>query len=233
MNGETTTEETWVRDLETGELLAHRVSGTHIPIRIPKVRSFEHLVEATATNTRNERALADLKNRLGEDVDRPRIRTISPARSAIKERNEQIISDLQSGMSTTDVGQKYNLTRAYIYAIAQTAGIDTRLLPRAKRASAIKTRNEQIVADLASGSAYRDICVKYGLSYNRVLRIAQAARFGPGSVQNRAIETRNEQILADIANGSTYRDVSRKYGLSYMSIVRIANRGKRGAHRGA
>lgn len=140
------------------------------------------------------------------------------------QRNERIIKDAQSGLTTTELQDKYTLSKDTIYRIA---GHVLRAQPKTPRPERHAQRNQAIIEDARAGMTPREIQDKYTLSEASIRRIA-GGNLRPQPKRPRIrltkeeLDARNQLILKDAHAGLTTREMAEKYDLLQDSIRRIA-----------
>lgn len=87
----------------------------------------------------------------------------------IIERNEKILEDYKSGMTRSELAEKYRLKRSYINVILYRNGVSDK-----KRKDA---RNKQIMEDYDSGMLRSELAKKYGLKIANVHQLLYRAGY--------------------------------------------------------
>ena len=162
-----------------------------------------------------------------------------------KERNklkfplEQVIKDYQSGMTSTELGEKYGFCADTIRTQLKEAGVQ---IISAKERNKLKFPLEQVIKDYQSGMTSTELGKKYGYDAKTIttrLREAgvQIRKRGFGGMnkakkeklydkQKISVLKRNkkkyplDKIKKDYESGMTSYELGKKYGCSYATILK-------------
>jgi uncharacterized protein (DUF433 family) len=129
---------------------------------------------------------------------------------------EEIISYYQSGMTTTQLAEKYGVGKNTIYRRLKKNGVKTP--PRDK--SKIKLPIEEIISYYQSGMTTYQLGEKYGVTFSTIRdRLKKnGVKLRPPRNMKR-IDLPVEEIISYYESGMTLTKIADKYGVSYKTII--------------
>lgn len=119
---------------------------------------------------------------------------------ALAQRQLAIVKDRESGMSTRELAEKYNIDRLQVYRALKNWGPDGKYY---KEYMQWVDRNKNIVKDRDSGKSVEECVTKYKLSYAQICKLYHDWKFKAYDLDKQKEEsttTTDEQVLVETLN---------------------------------